>query len=59
MKTTFHINQRMKQRGITKEMINCVIELGEIIQDKYVIDKKLATSYIKLIQQEQEKRKLQ
>lgn len=49
----------MKQRGITKEMINCVIELGEIIQDKYVIDKKLATSYIKLIQQEQEKRKLQ
>ena len=57
MKTTFHIVQRMNHRGINKTLLDCVVEFGEIKKDKYVISKKLANLYIKLMQQELAKRK--
>lgn len=50
MNITYHIQQRMNQRGITKAMINCVVNFGTVEQDKYVINKKLANAYIAAIQ---------
>lgn len=40
MQLTQHAHQRMTQRGITRAMINLVLEYGEVEQDKAVLDKK-------------------
>lgn len=53
---THHIKSRMNQRGITKNLVACVVEFGEIYQDKYIINQKMANDYIKAIQQELKKR---
>ena len=34
MKETLHINQRVRQRGITKRMIELTFEFGEVQADK-------------------------
>ena len=52
MNITNHIQQRMSQRGITKTMIDCVMNFGDLEQDRYVINKKMANAYIYSIQQE-------
>ena len=51
MNITNHIQQRMSQRGITKAMIDCVMNFGDLEQDRYVINKKMANAYIYSIQQ--------
>lgn len=53
---THHIKSRMSQRGINKTLVACVIEFGDIYQDKYIINQKMANDYIKAIQQELKKR---
>lgn len=40
MNTTKHLQQRMSQRGISKDMINVVLEHGKIFGDKYFLGKK-------------------
>ena len=52
MNITNHIQQRMSQRGITKAMIDCVMNFGDLEQDRYVISGKMANAYIYSIQQE-------
>ena len=42
MQTTQHAMQRMSQRGITGEMVNFVLNYGEVQQNKYVLGKKQA-----------------
>lgn len=39
---TKHAQQRMSQRGLTRSMIDMVIALGKVEQDKYILDRKLA-----------------
>ena len=52
MNITNHIQQRMSQRGITKAMIDCAMNFGDLEQDRYIINKKMANAYIYSIQQE-------
>lgn len=56
MHHTYHIQQRMRQRGINQAIIQCVLDFGEIKQDKYLISQNLATNYIKQIKLELKKR---
>lgn len=49
---THHIQQRMRQRGINQAIIQCVIDFGEIKQDKYLISHNLAIRYIHQIKRE-------
>lgn len=51
MQSTKHLVQRMNQRGITKEMINVVLDYGEPIKDKAVLRKKDAQRLIKEMQE--------
>lgn len=47
--TTKHSNKRMKQRGITKDMIDFTIFFGEIDGDKYFTKKKTIKDEISMI----------
>lgn len=40
MQASKHAQQRMSQRGITKQMLEMALMYGEIEQDKYVLGKK-------------------
>lgn len=40
MQTTFHIQQRMSQRGINGKMLGIVLEHGRLEQDKHVLGRK-------------------
>lgn len=46
MQTTKHVNQRMNQRGITKKMIDMVLDYGKPVQDKKILRKKDAQRLI-------------
>lgn len=50
MQITKHAHQRMEQRGITRSMIDLVLEYGEIAQDKAVMDRKHALKLIQLLE---------
>lgn len=39
MKVTQHAQKRMSQRGITKAMVELVLEFGDIDQDKAYLDR--------------------
>ncbi|MGE8556898.1 MULTISPECIES: DUF4258 domain-containing protein [unclassified Acinetobacter] len=47
--TTRHSNKRMKQRGITKDMIDFTILFGEIDGDKYFTNQKNIKDEISMI----------
>ena len=49
MAYTNHCKNRMNQRGITKEMIDCVLMFGSINQDKYVLSSREAEALIAVI----------
>lgn len=49
LNTTKHSNKRMKQRGITKDMIDFTIHFGEIDGDKYFTNQKNITNDISMI----------
>lgn len=40
MKITNHFSARMSHRGLTKKLINLVLDFGKINGDKIVLDKK-------------------
>jgi len=42
MQTTQHAMQRMSQRGVSADMVNFVLNYGEVDQDKYVLGKRQA-----------------
>lgn len=52
MKQTKHIRQRMSQRGVTREMVDLVIEYGETEQDKHVMGRREALHRLDLINRE-------
>lgn len=41
MHTTTHIDARMNQRGIRKELVCLALDLGRIEGDRYVLDTKI------------------
>lgn len=47
MRLTQHAHQRMTQRGITRSMIDLVLEYGEVKQDKAYLDKKHAQQLVR------------
>lgn len=47
MRFTQHAHQRMTQRGITRSMIELVLEYGEIEQDKAILNKRHAQQLIR------------
>jgi hypothetical protein len=47
MRLTQHAHQRMTQRGITRSMIDLVLEYGEVAQDKAYLDKKHAQQLVR------------
>lgn len=51
MQFTRHAHQRMTQRGITRSMIDLVLEFGEVEQDKAVLDKKRAQQLIRELEE--------
>jgi len=46
MRLTQHAHQRMSQRGITRSMIDLVLEFGEVAQDKAILDRKHAQQLV-------------
>ncbi|GBG01583.1 hypothetical protein AZSI13_09100 [Azospira sp. I13] len=51
MQFTRHAHQRMTQRGITRSMIDLVLEFGEVEQDKAILDKKHAQQLIRELEE--------
>lgn len=51
MQFTRHAHQRMTQRGITRSMIDLVLEFGEVEQDKAILDKKHAQRLIRELEE--------
>lgn len=43
---TKHGMERMNQRGVTSEMIDLVLEYGEYIQDKVILNRKIIRGLI-------------
>lgn len=46
MKYTYHLQNRMNQRGISKEMIEFTLNYGSINGDAYITNKKLLQKMI-------------
>jgi hypothetical protein len=51
MRLTHHARQRMTQRGITRAMIDLVLEFGEVNQDKAYLDKKHAHQLVRELEE--------
>lgn len=50
MRDTHHMKQRMSQRGISREMVDFVLDHGQIEQDKIVLGRKEARQLLKRLQ---------
>lgn len=46
MLTTKHFRERMSQRGVTKRMVDLVLEYGRSQGDKIILNKKVAQSVL-------------
>ena len=53
MQDTRHVQQRMSQRGITRDMVDFVLDHGTIEQDKFVINKKEARTLLEDLQRQE------
>jgi Domain of unknown function (DUF4258) len=42
MHTTRHLRQRMSQRGVSREMVDLVLEHGIVDQDEYILGRRTA-----------------
>ena len=51
MKLTQHAQHRMTQRGITRSMIDLVLEFGELDQDKSVLNRKQAQKLVRELEE--------
>lgn len=52
MKKTKHIDKRMNQRGITKDMIDFTLNFGEVTNDKWFTNKKILQDSIRQFEQQ-------
>ncbi len=52
MQLSRHIDQRMNQRGITKEMIELTLEYGEIDNDRWVLNRKGVDAMIESLEKQ-------
>ncbi|GGZ94792.1 hypothetical protein DC083_06570 [Ignatzschineria ureiclastica] len=52
MQLSRHIDQRMNQRGITKEMVELTLEYGEIENDRWVLNRKRVETMIELLEKQ-------
>ena len=53
MQTTKHIQQRMSQRGVSRDMVELVMTHGTLDQDKYVLGRKEALRLLDSLQREE------
>lgn len=53
MKKTVHIQQRMSQRGINREMVDIVLNYGRLEQDRYILGRKDAQNLLRSLQRMQ------
>lgn len=53
MQTTKHIQQRMSQRGVSRDMVDFVMDHGTSEQDKYVLGRKEALSLLEKMQRQE------
>jgi hypothetical protein len=51
MRLTQHAQQRMTQRGITRSMIDLVLEFGELEQDKAILNKRQAQKLVRELEE--------
>lgn len=51
MNATEHMKQRMTQRGINREMVNLVLDLGTPNQDKFTLNRDEAQEQLRELQQ--------
>jgi len=49
MHLTRHIHQRMSQRGVSRDMVEVVLNYGTLDQDKYVLGRKEAIGLLESI----------
>ena len=52
MQLSRHIDQRMNQRGITKEMVELTLEYGEIDNDRWVLNRKGVEAIIESLEKQ-------
>lgn len=52
MQLSRHIDQRMNQRGITKEMVELTLEYGEIENDRWVLNRKRVETMIESLEKQ-------
>lgn len=52
MHTTVHARKRMSQRGISREIVELVLEYGEIQQDKVILGRKDAQRWLAKLQRD-------
>ncbi|MEA1052495.1 DUF4258 domain-containing protein [Lamprobacter modestohalophilus] len=52
MHATQHIQQRMSQRGVSRDMVQLVLNHGRTEQDKYILGRKEASQRLGVIQRE-------
>lgn len=52
MHTTQHIQQRMSQRGVSRDMVELVLNHGRPTQDKYILGRKEAAQRLESLQRE-------
>ena len=52
MHATQHIQQRMSQRGVSRDMVELVLTHGRPGQDKYILGRKEASQRLELLQRE-------
>ncbi len=50
MQKTQHIQQRMSQRGVSRDMVELVLEHGAMDQDKYILGRREALNLLEVIQ---------
>ena len=52
MHATQHIQQRMSQRGVSRDMVELVLDHGRPEQNKYILGRKEASRRLELLQRE-------
>ena len=53
MQTTNHCQERMSQRGVSRDMMNFVLNHGTLDKDKYILGRKEALSLLETLQSEE------
>lgn len=52
MQATLHVQQRMSQRGVSRDMVDFVIAYGKTTRDRHTLDKKQALKRLEELQRQ-------